>query len=387
MLKTAELNDLHLIFTYKAHKCCANKRFSLCEMVVEENTIHQDQLYYRLITLWVISEGMIGGIIHGFHIPFSGMFLSGFAVLCICLIGYYKGGEQRTLKSTAGLKLFANGYIIKATIIVCVFKMMLSPNTPPTAYFAVLFQGLMGQILFLNLRYFRLSCIVLGFLALVESSIQRILVLVVLYGTDFWSAVNVFITKLTHEEVITNYTFLLAIVYISIHGIFGIFVGIWAYKLIRKSKSWRIHHPEYIITELDAENQVVVAPAARKKKRLVKKVFIIIWIILALLFFQSLFGIGKPILPSSKALQILVRSILILFTWLFLVSPFVTGFIKKKLQNPKEKSKSEIQRILKLLPSTKNIFAKSWSLSESRSGLRRLSLFWKIVLTNILREG
>ena len=356
-------------------------------MIVEENTAPDGQLYYRLITLWVISEGVAGGIIHGFHLPFSGMFLSGFAVLCICLIGYYQGYKKNYAQLSVNPKLVKKGAILQATIIVCIFKMMLSPNTPPSAYFAVFFQGLMGQILFSSLKNFRLSCIILGFLALIESATQRILVLILLYGADFWKAVNEFITKLTHAKVITNYSMMLAIAYISIHGIFGIFIGIWAYRLVRKSQSWKNTKPELMITDLHPGKPLDTHSSLPKKKKIVRSVFIFIWILLLVLFLQSLFKIGSPILPSSKALQILLRSLLIFFTWYFLASPLITGLIKKKLQNQKEKSKTDISRILLLLPSTENIFRKSWNLSTSRVGLKRLSFFWKIVLMNILRDG
>ena len=354
---------------------------------IEENTRTSAQLYYRLITLWVISEGVAGGIIHGLHLPFSGIFLSGFAVLCICLIGYYQGDKKKNIGLSAYPKLITKGAILKAAIIVCVFKMMISPNTPPSAYFAVMFQGLMGQVLFSSLKNFRLACIILGFLALIESATQRIIVLILLYGSGFWNAVNEFITKLTHAEVITNYSLILAIAYISIHGISGILIGIWAYRLVHKSQLWEKNQPEYLIPELDADNKQGIRFPSHKKKRIAKGFFIFIWILLLLLFFQSLFKIGNPILPSSKALQILLRSLLIFLTWYFLVSPLIKRFLKKKLQNQKEKSRSDVNRILLLLPSTENIFRKSWALSASMKGTKRLSLFWKIVLMNILRDG
>lgn len=356
-------------------------------MAVEEIASPQGTLYYRLVTLWVISEGVAGGVIHGLHLPFSGMFLSGFAVLCICLIGYYQDEKENDQKSFGKLKLFRKGAILQATIIVCIFKMMLSPGTPPSAYFAVFFQGFMGQILFLSLKNFKLSCILLGFLALIESAVQRIIVLVLLYGVGFWNAVNEFITKLTNAKVITNYSLILAIAYISIHGIFGIFIGIWAYKLVRKSQSWKRNRAEFLIEGLDEDKKFNIRSSTHKKRRVLRSVFIFIWLFLLFLFLQSLFKIGSPILPSSKALQILLRSLLIFFTWYFLVSPIITGLIKKKLQNQKEKSKGEISRILLLLPSTENIFKKSWELSASMIGLKRLGLFWKIVLMNILRDG
>ena len=103
------------------------------------------QIYYRLIALWVLCEAMLGGIIHGLKIPVSGLFVGSSAVICICLIAWYVPQK---------------GAIIKATIIVAIFKMMLSPQAPPPAYIAVFFQGLLGELLFFRNRigYSKNSC-------------------------------------------------------------------------------------------------------------------------------------------------------------------------------------------------------------------------------------
>src|SRR4030095_12568096 len=111
------------------------------------------------IALWVLCEAMLGGIIHGFKIPISGLVVGSCAVICICLIAYY---------------VPVKGSIIKATIIVAIFKMMLSPQAPLPAYIAVFFQGLMGELLFWKKRYYRLCCLLLGVIALLESGLQRI---------------------------------------------------------------------------------------------------------------------------------------------------------------------------------------------------------------------
>lgn len=356
-------------------------------MNTEKKELIHDQLYYRLIALWVICEAVAGGIVHGFHVPFAGMIVSGFAVVCICLIGYYSGtkpGKMEQFTEVSGRK-FIKGAIIKATIIVCIFKMMLSPHTPPTAYLAVFFQGLMGQILFINLKHFRLSCMILGFLALVESAIQRILVLVILYGTDFWNAVNEFIKKLIHVKEITNYSLLLAIGYIFIHAVVGILIGLKAAEIIKQSQSWKNTHSQYLINETDVNNQLL-SRSSSPRKRKVKKIFFIIWIILILFFIQSVFKIGHPVISLNEALQIFFRSLLIVLTWYFLASPLITVWIKKRLQNQKEKSKTDISRIVLLLPATENILRKSWEISASGNGLKRLGLFWKIVLMNTLRN-
>ncbi len=336
----------------------------------EKDISNQQQLYYRLISLWVICEGVAGGIMHGLNIPFSGMIISGCAVVCICLIGYY---------------IPVKGAILKATVIVCIFKMMLSPHTPPTAYFAVSFQGLIGQILFFNTRHYKLSCIILGILALAESAIQRVLVLIILYGTDFWNAVNEFIKKLVHVNVITNYSWWLAIGYIFIHAIVGILIGLMASRIIKQSQSWKNIGKEYVIADINVTKQKTIRSFSSRKRRIKKGVFII-WLFLLFLFMQSFFEIGKPLLSSHKALQIFLRSLLIFLTWYFLVSPLISIWIKKRLQHQKEKAINDISQVVLLLPFTEDILRKSWEISASIKGFKRLRLFWKIVLINTLRK-
>ncbi|MEO9210023.1 MAG: hypothetical protein ABI208_02945 [Ginsengibacter sp.] len=326
------------------------------------------QLYYRLIALWVICEGVAGGIMHGLNIPFSGMIISGSAVVCICLIAHF---------------VPVKGAVLKATIIVMIFKMMLSPHTPPTAYIAVLFQGIMGQTLFSLIRYHKIAAIILGVLALVESAIQRILVMVILYGGEFWNAVNEFIKKLLGVQTITNYTFWLAGIYILVHAIAGVFIGLLVGYIINKSKKGELIESKYIIEDIELQSATTVKKHSKKKGKLKKGLFFI-WMILLLLFLQSIFKIGEPILPSNEALMIFVRSLLIIFVWYYLVSPLLIKWINQRLKNKKEKSQSQINAILLLLPSTEYIFRRSWEFSSERKGFARLGMFWKIVVGNTL---
>src|SRR3954468_19918714 len=104
-------------------------------MQVKEPIGENNQVYFRLIALWVVCEALLGGIIHGLKLPVSGLVVGSSAVICISLMAYY---------------VPVRGSILKATIIVAVFKMMLSPQAPLPAYFAVFFQGLLGELLFLN---------------------------------------------------------------------------------------------------------------------------------------------------------------------------------------------------------------------------------------------
>src|SRR5689334_22361641 len=104
-------------------------------MIKTENTFADSIVYYRLVALWVLNEAVFGGIIHGLKIPVSGLVVGSCAVICICLIAWYVPKK---------------GAIIKAMVIVAIFKMMLSPQAPPPAYVALFFQGAMGELLFWN---------------------------------------------------------------------------------------------------------------------------------------------------------------------------------------------------------------------------------------------
>lgn len=337
-------------------------------MKTEDPISFDKQIYYRLIALWVLCEGVLGGMMHAVKIPFTGIIVSSGAVICICLIAYY---------------VPVKGAILRATIIVAIFKMMLSPHTPPTAYIAVLFQGLMGQLLFFNLRFFRLSCILLAVFALVESAIQRIIVLTVLYGTSFWNALNEFIRKITGETVVTNYSLMVATGYIILHAFVGMMVGVFAGSIVWQSKSWSILHKEYLIPDAGEERSEIKAGIKKKKK--IKYVFIFIWIALSLLFLQSYLHIGKPLIPSQVSLQIILRSLLIILTWYVLLSPLLSLLIKKWLTRQQLKSGNDINEVVLMLPSAKYIFLKSWQLSSSVKGWKRIMVFCKIVLVNTLR--
>ena len=327
------------------------------------------QIYYRLITLWVLCEAVLGGLMHAVKIPFTGIFVSSGAVICICLIAYY---------------VPVKGAILRATIIVAIFKMMLSPHTPPAAYIAVFFQGMMGQLLFFNLRFFRLSCILLAVFALVESAIQRIIVLTVLYGNNFWNALNEFIRKLTGETTVTNYSLAVATGYVMMHAFIGMIVGVFAGGIVWQSRSWSILHEEYLIPHTD-EQFSEIKPGSTRRKNKIRYFFIFIWIALIILFLQSYLHIGKALIPSQLSLQIILRSLLIILTWYFLISPLLSSLIKKWLHRQQIRSQSDIDQVVLMLPSTRYIFLKSWQLSSAAKGWKRISVFCKIVLVNTLR--
>jgi len=212
------------------------------------------EVYYRLIALWVLCEAMIGGVIHALKIPVSGLIVGSAAVICICLIAYYVPGKA---------------VIIRATIIVAIFKMILSPQTPVLAYFAVFFQGGMGELLFLSKRFFRFSCLLLGLIAMLESGLQRIIVLTIVYGNNFWKVINDFINNLSGQKNFTNYSLYIAVAYVTVHILTGLVVGWWAGIIPNRVLNWRNKYQKvFIIPEKDKE--AVLSPNNSKKRNLRK---------------------------------------------------------------------------------------------------------------------
>jgi len=327
-------------------------------------------VYYRLIALWVINEAMLGGIIHGLRIPVSGLIVGSCAVICISLIAWYVPRRAT---------------ILKATLIVAIFKMMLSPQAPPPAYIAVFFQGLTGELIFWNKRRgYAFACLLFASLALAESGSQRIIVMTITYGNDFWRAVNTFINGLTKQKVATNYSLIIAGGYVIIHIIAGIIVGIWTSILPKRISNWQqaIGNKQYANSKSEIAN--LQSKIGNRKRRKLKTGLLIIWIALIALYIQSYFKIGTPILPGHISLKIFIRSIIVVLTWYFVVGPLSRKLLHYWLQKKQSSMKLEIQQVLDLLPTTQALIAASWKESKPNKNWRRITTFSKIVLTKTL---
>ena len=328
-----------------------------------------ETVFYRLTALWVICEAFAGGILHGLKIPFSGMLVSSLAVMCIILLAWH-------VPSRAA--------ILKATIIVAIFKLMLSPHAPPTAYVAVFFQGALGQLLLRRGSFFKPAAVLFAVLALVESSLQRLFVLLLLYGNDFWTAVNKYLQKLTGSKEMEAYTWWIAGSYIFIHFLAGIAVGWYAAKLARQSSSWHML-PEHqiVVPEAPLEN----LPVKEKKRKKVKILFVITWLLLTFMFVQAYFYPTQALLPRQEVVRILLRSLLIVLSWYLLLLPLLTRFVKAQIEKQQFKRSKDVGAVLNILPHTKYIFVKSWEMaSAEKQYFQRLKSFFKILLLNVLYQ-
>lgn len=318
-------------------------------------------LYYRLVALWAVSEAFAGGIMHALQIPFTGMFISAFAVFCITCIGFnFPKGKK----------------ILKAALLVCAFKFAISPHSPPTAYIAVLFQATTGSLLFSLKRYKTASAITLGAVALTESAIQRLLVLWLLYGTEFWKAVDQYLEKLTNGKANGSTTLTIALIYVSIHLIVGLIIGYISAVLAGKKYNLSA---QYVIAWENAE-----LPEKKKRKR--KKlawIFLFAWLCLFAFIIIGYANPGKALITGKSALLIFFRVVTIIAIWKWMVSPWIMKWLKRKWESTRTKQAVAYQQVLDLIPSTFNLLKKSLTLSATQKGLKRMKLFVYIVLGNL----
>jgi hypothetical protein len=220
--------------------------------------------------------------------------------------------------------------------------------------------------------------VVLALLAMVESAFQRVVSITILYGNDFWTAVNSFLKKLTGSEQVTDYSFFIILWYVLIHIVVGILVGVWAGFLPQRIRYMGALQKKYSV---EAVGTTISIPK-RKRKKSIRLVLFIIWIALLAIYIQSFFKLGTALLPSAMVLRILIRSVIIVLTWYFLISPVLKQLLHKWLQRKKQQSAEQVQQVLNLLPSTQGLVSKSWQLASEKKGWRRITLCCKIILAN-----
>lgn len=319
--------------------------------------------YYRLITLWVVCEAFIGGIIHGLHIPVSGLIVGSAAATCIALIGWYHPSA---------------GSILRATLVVLIFKMILSPQSPITAYVAVVFQGLLGEIMFRNKKYFKPAAISFAVITLLESAFQRFLILTIVYGSDIWSAINIMVNKFTGQQQWTNYSNWFIGIYTALHLLAGLLVGYGISILPERIEKWR-KDPQV--------NQQLPEIKLETSYRSVKKWGIwFIWAAMLVLLIQSYWGPGEPVLPSDTLIHMIARSVVIVGAWIIIAGPLMKKIVYQWLKNKQGKLRTETEAVLGLLPEIHQLVNAGITVASKGKGWKKYGMGIRHILLNALYE-
>lgn len=319
-------------------------------MNVNYSDFFKTNVTLRITAIWALSESFLGGILHIFKLPFTGLILSFIASVCITLIAL--GNNKR-------------GEIMKATLLVIAIKFMLSPHTPPMAYLAVLIQGGAGELLFLSKKIIKPKAFILTLFSLLYSAFQQLITLTIIFGKPFWNAIDIFLNKITQSFIqdSINYSLYIVVFYVGCYLLAGIYGGIFNITIINKIQEGNQNNLIFNqIKNLQIPESSFTIETKKSKNNNFK---IAIGCLLLILLIASYFPVFKLGFLKSSIIEIIVRGVIIIGIWTFLITPILQNRIKKWITNFQEKNSNQIQQIILLFPSIKIIVQQSWLLSQN----------------------
>ncbi len=273
-------------------------------------------------------------------------------------------------------------------LIVMLIKAGVAPYTPPAAYFAVTLQGLLGEILFRHKKLFRLSCVIFGTLTMTLSSLQKFLMLTIVYGGNLWESINSFGLYISSQfsflNKIDNLSLWIMGAYTGVHLIAGIFTGIVASGLPRKISETAENEDFNPIPPVSEDN-----PRITKKKR--KRKF---WLkkptALLIIFLASVIVLLSYLYPEiskstgTKAVLMIIRSMVIMTVWFFFISPYIQKWYKKVFRKKKTLYGKDVEFITSILPVLKIIVFANWKILKGERFFKRITQFTVLTLTTII---
>ncbi len=335
-------------------------------------TINQHEksthIIYRLTALWALNESGLGGWMFALKIPLTGFFVGGFAVVLIALIAFYSGRSYRQ--------------VIQATILVMLVKAAVSPHSPPPAYIAVAFQGLVGALLFSCIKNFRLAAILLGILGMAESALQKLILLTLLFGKSLWEALDDFFQAIAKDFSLPghiSFSMLVIGVYVAVYIIWGFIIGLWIGKLPAQIEQ---HAPEVMAKYNTMPATVTMQNTTQKKKRKY-------WLLPVLLvFIIAVVLLDGHAQGWQKAVYILIRSIAATLLLFGLVQPVSKWLIQRWLQKQDNERHAAARKIADSLPELKTYVKPAWQMAgEQYKGISRVRAFVLNLVVLTLHAG
>lgn len=298
----------------------------------------------RLTALWALSECALGGIMHAFKVPFTGIFVGGFAVVIIALIAFNSENKFTS--------------ILRATLFVLMVKSGVSPHTPVPAYIAVAFQGLAGAIVFTLVSNYKIASVTFSFIAITESAIQKFLFTTLLFGKSFWTGIDAFVKSVLADLHISNdFSFSVWAVssYVLLYAVWGIAIGFFIGGMPKA------------LEQIKTENIQIAQEdiSIKKKKSMPKWVhYLLISFFIVIVFYLD----GK----TNQAIYIILRSIAVTMILFVIVRPLIVFLINKVGKN----KQTEVNEILMLLPEIRKFVKPSFILAGKHfTGIKKYKSF------------
>lgn len=305
----------------------------------------------RLTALWSLSEAGLGGLLHLFKLPFTGILVGGFALISIAMLAWHNRPRSAP--------------IVRSWIIVSAIKFGLSPHSPFTAYIAVSFQAFFSLLCFKLIPHFRSACLVTGAVCTVESGLQRLLVLTIVFGVGLWKAVDQYTAKILEqfgmEDIMSGSRWIVG-AYLLIHLFAGLLIGWWAGVLPDTVRNL----PPDMQAAIHNAQGATAPDAVRPPRSLLRRLFTPALLILA-------GGISWYLKWPISAL--LLRGGGILALWILVFQGPVEAIIRRTARRLAGKYESEVSEVRAELPALQRQTRVAWSLASRERGWRRLVRF------------
>lgn len=333
----------------------------------------QIKLRNKYTALWAFSESVFGGILHAFKIPFTGLFLGGFAVIFLSLISDITESKKE---------------ILKVTSVVILVKLMLSPNSPLQAYLAVFIQGLFAFIVFSVFKSRSLSILLLSFLSSIWSAFQKIIVTTIVFGMTFWYSIDSFTLYLAKSMGISlNNNFSMSVLlisgYILIHLAGAIIFARLAIKFPEYLSKNSINEIKinYKNFQLNTQNGNSFNKPKKKWYKKPSRVILVIF----LLIVASVTYIN-PELGKVKFIDIVsmtIRALLVIYFWFQILSPLLVKLLLRIFKRKSELSK--VEELTSLFPEFKSMILYCWKVNSNLPKLKRIKKFLEDSLLLLLQ--
>ena len=343
----------------------------------KENSVNNSKIIWRITALWGFSEAALGGILHAFKIPFTGLFVGSAAAIFISLIAYFSSSNKSDF-------ITSKGTILKATFTVLIIKGFVSPYTPVTAYFAVLLQGIVGEFLFNSKNHFKIKTIILSIFILTSSALQKIIILTIVFSNSLWESIDTFAKFIFNQfgssyyHYDLNLSYIIIGLYLLMHLVMGIYIGIFAAGLPENLKYLSTRETGNIRSLYEIRNKKTEISISRHKNSKTwwkKKSGIIIFIFSLTMIILSYTYPEMDQNISLKIIVMLVRSIFIIFIWYKYLSPFLLKKLKYFLSKKAAISYNQVEEMINIFPQFKIVISNSWKQTSNLNGIKKINAF------------
>ena len=311
--------------------------------------------WFQLIALWAFVEVVLGGILHALRMPFTGVLVGGAAVF---IIGAMVLHSQTPFKD-----------IIRATGVVLIVKAGASPHSPLPAYLAVAYQGFSGALIFSLMRNFKIAAMLFSVLAMLESALQKLLTLSIMYGMAFWDALDSFVHSVlkslkmgdSHNATELVWT------YILVYFFWGIFLGYRLSGFYKRLPSLVSELRKFMNPHVDEE--IPNEPGSQNQRTYSSIVFWIFYILILLGMVASLAYLNND---KQNLFYVVLRSLSVTFLLFLVINPLFKWFVRKGSQ------KSKNQLLIKLITEDFVILRLEYTACLKLVKARRL-YFWRYI--------